>query len=120
MTDRASDPDFYVRKGYEVVRLLRDRTTFPRVLPRTHAKDSGYVFTTPSQSKQVKSTVLLCLDPQTPCALVVASDHEDAFVENDVELMAFVKYIGSLVREDLFRGGFAQAIRTLRRDLFPQ
>lgn len=119
MRERESAPDFYVEKGYEVVKLLRDRSTFPRVIADTYVPEAGYVFATAQQKRQLRSTVLLSVDTGSPCALVVASNKENAFSENDAETMGFLKYIAALVRYDLFQEGFVQQLATLRPDLFP-
>jgi hypothetical protein len=120
MSERERNPHFYVEKGYEVTRLLQTPTSYPRVLRDTHDAKVNYVFTTNSQRKQLGSTVLLCLDVRTPCALVVTSNEKNAFPETDPEIMSFIKYIGESVRYDLIEDDFVRRIRDLRPNLFEE
>jgi hypothetical protein len=118
MSERERNPLFYVEKGYEVTRLLQTPTSYPRVLKDTHDPKAKYVFTSNDQSKQLGSTVLICLDVTTPCALVVTSNEKNAFPETDPEVMSFIKYIGESVRYDLIEEDFVRRIRNLRPGLF--
>jgi hypothetical protein len=118
MTEREQNPFFYVEKHYEVTKLLHKPTSQPRVLRDTYDTKTGYVFTSKEQRKQLRSSVLVCLDLVRPCALVISSDAKNAFSEADPEVMAFVKFIGELVRYDLFEGGFVYQIRGLQPQLF--
>jgi hypothetical protein len=118
MGERERNPRFYVEKGYEVTRLLQTPTSYPRVLKDTHDAKANYVFTSTDQSKQLGSTVLICLDVKTPCALVVTSNEKNAFPETDPEVMSFIKYIGESVRYDLIEDDFVRRIRDLRPNLF--
>ena len=119
MAERARNPLYYLEKNYEVTKLLRKPTSHPRIISDTYDKTTDYAFTTPQQRKQVRSTLLLCIDKVTPCALVITSDEKDAFREGDEKLLFFVRYIAELVRFDLFEGAFIQQVRALRPDLFP-
>jgi hypothetical protein len=116
--ERERNPRLYIEKGYEVTKLLRTPTSYPRVLRDTHDAKAYYVFTSDQQRKQLKSSVLLCLDVTTPCALVASSNEKNAFPETDPEVMSFIKYIGALVRYDLFEGDFVRQIRGLKPELF--
>jgi hypothetical protein len=118
MKERERNPLFYVEKGYEVTKLLRTPTSYPRVINDTQAAKAKYVFTSAQQRKQIKSSLLLCLDVATPCALVITSNEKNAFHENDPDLMSFIKYIGASVLFDLFDGNFVHHIRELRPELF--
>ena len=118
MGERERNPRFYVDRGYEVTRLLQTPTSYPRVLKDTHDAKAKYVFTSIDQGKQLGSTVLICLDVTTPCALVVTSNEKNAFPETDPEVMSFIKYIGESVRYDLIEDGFLRRIRDLRPNLF--
>lgn len=118
MKERERNPRFYVEKGYEVTTLLRTPTSYPRVLRDTNDTTSKYVFTSEEQRQQVKSSVLLCFDVATPCALVVSSNESNAFQGTDPEVMSFIKYIGESVRYDLIERDLIRQIRRLRPDLF--
>lgn len=118
MKDRELNSYWYVEKNYEVTRLLRTPTSYPRVLKDTADAKANYVFTSNEQRKQVRSSVLICLDVTTPCALVVSSNEKNAFPETDPEVMSFIKYIGASVRYDLIEGDFVREIRILKPDLF--
>ncbi len=118
MKDREANPRFYLDKGYEVTKLLRTPTSQPRVLKDTHDKKAKYAFTSTEQRKQLKSSVLLCLDVTTPCALVVSSNEKKAFSETDAEVMSFIKYTGALVFCDLIDDDFIHQIRGLKPHLF--
>jgi hypothetical protein len=118
MSERERNPAFYVEKGYEVTKLLRAPTSHPRVLKDTHDEGVGYVFTTPEQRKQLRSTFLLCLDIATPCALVVSSNEKHAFSETDSQILSFLRFVGEMVRYDLFEDGFIYRIRRTKPELF--
>ena len=118
MNERSADPLFYVRHSYEVVSLLAKPTSYPRILRDTREPDATYAFTSPEQREQVRSTVLICLDLKRPCGLVVTSNRKGAFDIADEEAMAFLRFVGSLVRYDLFEGEFAQRLRVDHPTLF--
>jgi len=118
MRDREQNPNFYVEKAYEVTRLLQTPTSHPRFLKDTHDTKANYVFTSTEQRKQISSSVPICLDVTTPCALVVSSNEKNAFPETDPEVMSFIRYIGESVRYDLIEGSFLRQIRTLKPNLF--
>jgi hypothetical protein len=118
MSHRGKDPAFYIKKGYEVTGLLKNPTSHTRVLQDTQTSGSKYVFTTDEQRKQVRSTLLHCLDIDKPCALVITSDEPNAFPDRDEQFMSFVKFLGSTIRYDLFEGEFVENIRNERPDLF--
>jgi hypothetical protein len=118
MKERENNPLFYVEKGYEVTKLLRTPTSYPRVIQDTQAAKAKYVFTSAQQRKQIKSSVLLCLDVATPCALVVTSNEKNAFSETDPDVMSFIKYIGASILYDLSDGDFVRRIREFKAELF--
>jgi hypothetical protein len=118
MKERERNPRFYVEKGYEVTKLLGAPTSYPRVVGDTLAGKAEYAFTSAVQRKQLRSSVLLCLEVATPCALVITSNEKNAFSETDPELMSFIRYIGASVRYDLFEGDFVRQIRNLKPKLF--
>ena len=124
MQGREQNPNFYVDKRYEVTKILQAPTSHPRVIPDTREESASYVFTTDSQRKQVRSSVILCLDLQRPFALVVSSDQPHAFREAEVigdprsDVMPFISYIGDLVRYDLIDGNFVAQIRNFKPRLF--
>jgi hypothetical protein len=120
MKDREQNPYWYVEKGYEVTKLLKAPTSHPRVLQDTSDAKLKYVFTSGQQRKQLRSSILLCLDVATPCALVISSNEKKAFPESDPEVLSFVKYIGSLVRYDLFEGDFIREVRACKPALFDE
>lgn len=118
MKEREQNPRFYVEKEYEVTRLLQRPTSVPRVLSDTHDAKTKYIFTSNEQRKQLRSSVLICLDITTPCALVISSNEKNAFPETDPEVMSFVRYVGEAVRYDLIEDDFLHQIRLLKPDLF--
>ena len=60
----------------------------------------------------------LCLDLENPGALLISSNAKNAFSETDPEVMAFIRFIGELVRYDLFESDFVHQICELRPQLF--
>jgi len=118
MREREQNPRFYIEKGYEVTRLLQAPTSHPRVLKDTRDTKTKYVFTSDNQRKQLRSSILICLDVARPCALVVSSNEADAFPETDPEVISFIKYIGESVRYDLIEGDFLRRIREFKPSLF--
>ncbi len=118
MKERERNPRFYVEKGYEVIRLLQTPTSQALVLKNTLDEKANYVFTSSQQRKQIKSSVLICLDLNTPCALVVSSNKTNAFSESESEVMLFIRYIGELVRYDLIEEDFIRQIRGFKPSLF--
>jgi hypothetical protein len=116
---RKANPRFYVEHGYEVVKLLQAPTSQPRVLSDTHDVEAHYAFISNQQRDQIKSTVLYCIDVTSPCALVVSSNERNAFKDSERELIAFIKFIGALVRYDLFQDDFARNVRAYYPDYFP-
>lgn len=118
MPARLEDPLYYVRKGYAVVQVLKEGTSQLKILEDTNAKKAGYIYTSESQGKQIRSTALLCLDPISPCALVVTSNKAKAFSDKNSELVEFIKLLGALVKADLFEDGFINRIRNIKPELF--
>lgn len=116
MREREGNPRFYVERGYEVSRLLQTPTSKPRILKDT--TKVNYVFTSNEQRAQLKSSILLCLDVATPCALVITSNSKSAFSEGESDVISFIKYIGETVRYDLIDQDFLHRIRMLRPALF--
>lgn len=119
MRERERNPRFYIEKGYEVIRLLQTPTSQPQVVKDTFDERANYVFTSSEQRKQIRSSVLICLDLNAPCALVVSSNAKNAFSESESEVMLFIKYISELARYDLIDGDFVRQIRQLKPELFP-
>lgn len=118
MRERERNSRFYVDKGYEVARLLQAPTSHPRVLKDTHDTKANYVFTSDNQRKQLRSSVLICLDVARPCALVVSSNEINAFPETNPQIMSFIRYVGESVRYDLIEGDFVSRIRDFKPSLF--
>jgi len=119
MSDRELNPYWYIEKNYEVTKLLTKPSSHPHIIQDTAAKKTQYAFVSAEQRKQLKSTMLWCLDVGTPCAIVVSSDAKNAFGESDPEVTSFVKFIGTMAHFDLFDRNFIHRVRTLRPDLFP-
>ena len=118
MTERENNPRFYLDKGYEVTKLLKHPTSEAVILKDTSDAKINYVFTSPYQRKQLRSSLLICPDVTTPCALVFSSNKKNAFRENEPELMSFIRYICKTVRYDLMEDDFLNQIRGLRPNLF--
>lgn len=118
MGERERDPFYYIKRGYEVTKLLEQPTSQPRVVPYTEDKKAGYVFASEQQRSQIQSTLLLCLDVNTPCAIVFTSNAKGAFSVGNAEQISFARLILELVRFDLFEGGFVHQIRDLKPALF--
>lgn len=120
MVERERDPDFYTRKGYEVTKLLSRPTSKLRILHDTCDPKEKYMFTSIEQRKQLRSSMLLCLDTSTPCAVVISSNEKHAFPERDAEFVSFVRFVGEQVRLDLFEEDFVRRIRQMRPNLFQE
>lgn len=118
MTHREKNPAFYIEKRYEVTTVLKNPTSHSKVLQDTQTVDSKYVFTTDEQRKQVRSTLLHCIDLDTPCALVITSNEPNAFPDKNEQFMSFVKFLGASIRYDLFENDFIENIRNERPELF--
>lgn len=118
MGDRERNPLFYVQKGYEVTKLLQNPTSQPRILQDTYDEKARYAFTSEQQRKQLRSSALLCLDLENPCALVISSNEKNAFSEADAEVMSFIRLVGELVSFDLLEGRFIYEIRKMKPNLF--
>lgn len=116
---REENPYWYLENNYEVTKLLKNPTSLPRIIPNTEDKKSRYYFASLQQRRQLKSTMLWCVDVKVPCAIVISSNAKNAFRESDPEVTAFIKFVGSMARFDLFDGGFIHQIHRLRPDLFP-
>jgi hypothetical protein len=114
---REKNPYWYVENNYEVTKLLKEPTSHPKIIQNTADKRIGYFFASDQQRKQVKSTMLWCIDLKTPCAIVISSNARSAFRESDPE--SFIKFVGNMARFDLFERDFLPRIRELRPDLFP-
>jgi hypothetical protein len=118
MAERENNHRFYVDRGYEVTKLLRQPTSEPVILRDTSDARINYAFTSSHQRKQLRSSLLICPDVTSPCALVLSSNKKNAFRENETELMSFIRYICETVRYDLVEGDFLNQIRGLRPNLF--
>jgi hypothetical protein len=123
MRERERNPRFYIQKEYEVTRLLQAPTSHPRIINDTYDARMNYVFTSENQRKQIRSSILICLDLAKPFALVVSSNEPNAFPETDPEIMSdpvisFIRYIGESVRYDLIEEGFVHRIRDFKPSLF--
>jgi hypothetical protein len=116
MRERQRNPKYYIESGYEVIKLLPSPNSQVRILKDTTKAD--YAFTSNSQRKQLKSTILMCPDVHAPCALVLSSNEKDAFRENDTDVILFFKYVAETVYCDLVEGNFLNRLRTLRPELF--
>jgi hypothetical protein len=115
---REQDPYWYVENKYEVLKVLANPTSHPVIIQDTESKKTHYSFTSPQQRKQLKSTMLWCIDVAAPCAIVVTSDAKNAFRDSDPEVTAFVKFVGNLARFDLLEDRFIHRMRDLRPQLF--
>lgn len=118
MRHREQNPVWYVEQKYEVLKVLTDPSSHPLIIKDTESKRANYSFVSPQQRKQLKSTMLWCIDVATPCAIVVTSDAKNAFRDSDPEVIAFVKFVGNLVRFDLLESRFLDRLRNLRPELF--
>jgi hypothetical protein len=119
MRHREQNPHWYLDNDYEVTKLLREPSTHPKIISSTEDKKNRYNFTSPQQRKQLKSTMLWCIDLNTPCAIVISSDAKNAFRDSDPEVVSFIKFVGNMARFDLFERGFLRRIHQLRPELFP-
>ena len=89
MVQRKANPRFYVENEYEVTKILKAPTSQPKVISDTSSRRSSYKFVTEDQEKQIRSTILLNIDLQVGCALVVSCTQANAIVESNSELMTF-------------------------------
>ncbi len=116
MEQRARNPRYYIENRYEVTRLLQAPTSQLRILKDTSKGE--YAFASNYQREQIRSTVLMCPDVGSPCALVLTSNKKNAFREKDEDVILFIKYIAETVYYDLIDGDFLNQIRVLRPNLF--
>jgi hypothetical protein len=116
MKERERNPRFYIENRYEVTRLLQAPTSQPHILKDTTR--TPYAFTSNFQREQLRSTILMCPDVKSPCALVVTSNQKGAFRENDTEVVSFIRYVAETVYFDLIENDFLSRIRNLRPNLF--
>jgi len=119
MRHREQNSYWYLENNYEVTKLLSEPSSHPKIIQNTADKKSHYFFVSDQQRKQLRSTMLWCIDINTPCAIVVSSNAKNAFRESDPEVVSFIKFIGNMARFDLFERGFLYRIHDLRPDLFP-
>jgi hypothetical protein len=118
MGERELNPQFYLQKNYEVTQILQAPTSSPRFVSDAHDHNAHYAFTTSQQRDQVRSSILLCLDLEVPCALVVTSNAKNAFRRDDSEVISFIRFIGEMAHSDLSEGDFIRNIRKLKPKLF--
>jgi hypothetical protein len=118
MRDREQNPNLYIEKNYEVVKVLTNPSSHPLVVRNTERVGTHYAFASKQQRKQLKSTMLWCFDVDNPSAIVVTSNAKDAFQETDAEVESFIKFVGTLARFDLLERRFLHRIRDMRPDLF--
>lgn len=117
MSIRKTDPHFYIQSKYAVTDLLLEPTSHIKIINDTSAVEK-YEFATDVQKSQLRSTLLICLDIESPCVLVITSNETNAFLEQDKKLMSFVRFIAQTVRYDLFDRDFINRIRDLKPQLF--
>jgi len=116
MKERQRNPKYYIESAYEVTKLLQSPNSQVRILKDTTKAD--YAFTSNSQRKQLRSTILICPDVEAPCALVLSSNKKNAFRENDMDVILFFKYVAETVYCDLVEGDFLNRVRILKPELF--
>ena len=119
MQHREHDSYWYIENQYEVTKLFSEPSTDPIFIQNTEDKKNRYFFSSAERRKQLRSTMLWCIDLNIPCALVVSSNATNAFRESDPEVVAFLKFIGNMARFYLLERGFLYRIYELRPDLFP-
>lgn len=118
MAEREQKPFLYVDKGYEVAKLLNAPTSMAHIIDDTQASDVAYFFASTNQKRQLRSSILLCVDVETPCALVISSDAKEAFSRSDTELHSFLNFVAAQVRCDVLENDFISDVRKLRPNLF--
>jgi hypothetical protein len=119
MQHREHNSYWYLENKYEVTKLFNKPSSHPRIIQNTEDKKNRYYFSSDERRKQLRSTMLWCIDLNVHCAIVVSSDVKNAFQEADPEVVSFIKFIGNMTRFYLFERGFLYRIRELRPDLFP-
>ena len=119
MPNRELNAHWYLENKYEVTKLFSEPSAHPRIIHNTEDKKISYFFSSDQRRKQLKSTMLWCIDLDAPCAIVVSSNARNAFQDADPEVMAFIKFIGNMARFYLHERGFLYRIYELRPDLFP-
>jgi hypothetical protein len=119
MEYREHNSYWYLENQYEVTKLFREPGPDPKIIQDTEDKKNHYFFRSAQRRKQLKSTMLWCIDIDIPCAIVVTSNVRNAFLEADPEVMSFIKFIGNMARFYLLERGFLYRIHELRPDLFP-
>ncbi|WP_158822665.1 hypothetical protein [Granulicella sp. S156] len=119
MEIRERNSHWYLENKYEVTKLFSEPSSHPRIIYNTEDKKNSYFFSSDQRRKQLRSTMLWCIDLDAPCAIVVSSNARNAFQEADPEVVAFIKFIGNMSRFYLHERGFLYRIYELRPDLFP-
>lgn len=100
MAARRNDPEYFLKKNYESVKLLKNPSSQPVIIPDTTVPKSGYAFATSQQKSQIRSTILLCFEISEPIVLVVTSDAKGAFNPSDEELIFFIRFLGENILQD--------------------
>jgi hypothetical protein len=100
MAARKGDPEYFLKKGYEAVKLLQNPSSQPVIISDTASTASKYTFATNQQKSQIRSTILLCCEISEPIVLVVTSDAKGAFSPSDEELIFFIRFLGENILQD--------------------
>jgi hypothetical protein len=118
MNAREHNPGYYVDNGYEVVKVLKNPSSQPKLIEDTQNRGSHYAFTSNQQRSQIRSSMLLCIDVTTPCVLVISSNEIKAFTVGDPEVVSIIRFVGEIIKFDLFENGFISRLRELKPQLF--
>ena len=104
---RIKDKEYYIKEKYEVVELLRNPSSIPHYIANTQVKAEDYSFSSEEQKKNVRSTLIHCIDFNWPAALVITCDKERVLGIDDHFKEAFLAifkaiatdmYIGALMK----------------------
>lgn len=96
--ERDLDPDYYKKKGYEVIELLISPVTKPVIISSTAHHTKKYSFIDQHQQTYIKSTILYCFDIESPCALVITCDKPDVFHSSDEKISTLLAAAGLAIR----------------------
>jgi calcineurin-like phosphoesterase family protein len=97
--ERAADPGYYSRHGYEVARLLASPTAKIRFIPDT--RKAAVRFVNHEQHDKIASAALYCFDQVRPAALVLTADKRNALRARDRFVAELVQTAGLAVQAEL-------------------
>jgi hypothetical protein len=96
---RENDPEYYIKKKYEVVELLNHPSNKIVFLPDTQSSNVNYSFTSKNQADNIKSTLLYCFCNEGPRVLVITCDSKSKLTANS-RIESLIRAIGTAMRAE--------------------